>query len=421
MGVVALLLPILSGAQSPPIKPLAIGDTLPDITITNVYNYPSSTVHFSDLKGKLVILDFWATWCGSCINAFPKMEKLQARFPDELQVLLVNAASTNDDFQKVNALFKRKEVLTGYKTGLPYILEEEQLASFFPYRYLPHYVWVDTNRVVIAITGSEEVTESNIRKVLEGSSVSFHTKSDDFVFDRNKPLFVAGNGGGDSSFKYRSVMSGYIEGLGSSSGSSVIDSSRVRIYGINTPVFTLMAAAFQKEMDLPRNRILFEGQNAKILDVSSGADPRKALICYELIIPTTSSKHLAQYYKEDIQRYLQLTVVRRKQPSECFILTLRKSENDTNSSNGKMDVRLNEEYLKNHIRNASASSVADYISPFFKIPVIDETNSTQLVSISFEKLDEASIIKSLHKAGFNMSKGIRDLEFAVITDYPSEP
>ena len=66
-----MLLSLCSGAQSPPVKVLSIGDTMPDITITNVYNYPSSTIHFSDLKGKLVILDFWATWCTGCKQEMP--------------------------------------------------------------------------------------------------------------------------------------------------------------------------------------------------------------------------------------------------------------------------------------------------------------------------------------------------------------
>ena len=99
-----MLLPILSGAQSPPIKALTIGDTVPDITITNVYNYPASTIHLSDLKGKLVILDFWSTWCGACIEAFPKMEKLQKEFGDQLQVILVNTYE-GDTIQRVKSFF----------------------------------------------------------------------------------------------------------------------------------------------------------------------------------------------------------------------------------------------------------------------------------------------------------------------------
>jgi thiol-disulfide isomerase/thioredoxin len=74
-----MLLPILCGAQSPPVRALTVGDTVPDITIRNVYNYPDSVIKLSDLKGKLTILDFWATWCGSCLSAFPEMHDLKKR------------------------------------------------------------------------------------------------------------------------------------------------------------------------------------------------------------------------------------------------------------------------------------------------------------------------------------------------------
>ena len=72
-------------------RPLSIGDSIPhDLVLSDVYNYPVSKIRLSDLKGKFIILDFWATWCGACIATFPKMHQLQARFGDNLQVILVN-------------------------------------------------------------------------------------------------------------------------------------------------------------------------------------------------------------------------------------------------------------------------------------------------------------------------------------------
>jgi len=76
---VAMLLPLLSGAQAPPVKALSIGDTVPDITIANVYNYRSSTIRLSDLKGKLVILDFWSTWCTNLYCCIPGIAKVTGR------------------------------------------------------------------------------------------------------------------------------------------------------------------------------------------------------------------------------------------------------------------------------------------------------------------------------------------------------
>ena len=88
MWLMILLIPVLLFAQEDgqlkikdegfnkhEIKPLKIGDKVPDIEFKNIINYKSKTARLSDFKGKLVILDFWGTWCTSCIAAFPKMEE----------------------------------------------------------------------------------------------------------------------------------------------------------------------------------------------------------------------------------------------------------------------------------------------------------------------------------------------------------
>ncbi|MGZ4100208.1 MAG: TlpA family protein disulfide reductase, partial [Bacteroidia bacterium] len=52
-------------------RPLKVGDKVPDITFSNVVNYKSATLKLSEFKGQVIMLDFWATWCSSCLAAFP--------------------------------------------------------------------------------------------------------------------------------------------------------------------------------------------------------------------------------------------------------------------------------------------------------------------------------------------------------------
>ena len=59
----------------------------PSVTLTDT---AGSEVGLSDFRGKLVVLNLWATWCEPCLREMPSLERLQTRFGDRIAVLAVS-------------------------------------------------------------------------------------------------------------------------------------------------------------------------------------------------------------------------------------------------------------------------------------------------------------------------------------------
>ena len=64
---------------------LKVGDTLPDLASFSLEGKLPDA-----LKGKIVIVDFWASWCLPCAKSFPVLDELQKKYGDKVIVLAVN-------------------------------------------------------------------------------------------------------------------------------------------------------------------------------------------------------------------------------------------------------------------------------------------------------------------------------------------
>ena len=80
-------------------KSLKIGDSLPEsfwTTALKTVNHPQKTIDLSEDKNKLILIDFWTTWCSACLMNLPKIEALQQKFGNKVKILPVEWAFQMD-------------------------------------------------------------------------------------------------------------------------------------------------------------------------------------------------------------------------------------------------------------------------------------------------------------------------------------
>jgi|SRR5665647_900051 len=414
------LWPFMSRGQT--VRPLSIGDMVPDITITNVYNYPTSTIHLSDLKGKLVILDFWSTWCSACIQSFPKIERLQKQFGEKLQIILVNTYK-GDSIQRVKPIFEKRKVRTGESVDLPYSLLQSSLHRYFPYKFVPHYVWINKKGKIVAITSLTEITQKNIQEIIDGKKISIHTKKDDLAFDYTKPLFVNDNGGNSDDFLYRSVITHYKEGLGYTVGHSGSEGKVSRFFVLNQPLAALLALAFPKEMALPANRRYYSGDNAAILKVKIESDKPDNLYCYEIIVPAVTHEALLHYIREDMIRFFGIAPHTETRKIKCYLLHTPNPDKITYTRYSIPRAEYTDKSEKKFMRDVPISYVVKILNNFLHAPLLDQTGIQQPVDIDLPNnlSNEKAILQALKNAGFTITNSEKEMEVTVITSQIFSP
>jgi len=81
---------LISGmAASPPL----VGGPAPPFQLKNV---AGQMVKFSDLKGKFVVLNFWATWCVPCTKEMPELQKAHQSLKNDIHIVGINFAESDD-------------------------------------------------------------------------------------------------------------------------------------------------------------------------------------------------------------------------------------------------------------------------------------------------------------------------------------
>jgi uncharacterized protein (TIGR03435 family) len=165
LGVLfACLVPSVTRAQ---LAPLKVGAPAPQLTLHTVLGAPDGTKGtWQELKGKAVVIEFWATWCGGCVESIPHMNQLAEKFKSRPVQFISITDETDISLVK---RFLTEHPIRGW------VAFDDREATFrrFDIEGRPETILVDANGILRGEMEPRRVTMETLDDVLAGKSLHF--------------------------------------------------------------------------------------------------------------------------------------------------------------------------------------------------------------------------------------------------------
>lgn len=111
----------------------------PDFSLTTA---DGEFVSLEDLRGKILLLDFWGTWCPPCVASVPALRDLQKRFAKEPRFKMISVSSDGDEAKWRGFIDKNQMVWTQY------LDRDHHVQRAFDVRAFPTYILIDADGIV---------------------------------------------------------------------------------------------------------------------------------------------------------------------------------------------------------------------------------------------------------------------------------
>ncbi|MFZ4262151.1 TlpA family protein disulfide reductase [Sphingobacterium sp. HJSM2_6] len=104
-----------------------------------------------EFRGKVLVLDFWSVACGNCIFHQKAISYFKEKYPEDLEVMMVNPLKTKDSIHQIIA-FEDKFRQEYFAEGFRSIILDKELSGLFEVRAFPTYVWITPGGMLQTIT-----------------------------------------------------------------------------------------------------------------------------------------------------------------------------------------------------------------------------------------------------------------------------
>ncbi|WP_286860079.1 MULTISPECIES: TlpA family protein disulfide reductase [Sphingobacterium] len=384
-------------------KGLHIGDEFKYNKTVEVINDKKPQFDFANYKEDLLVLDFFDTFCSSCIANMPKVVALQKEFGSNVKLIQV----TWQDKKTIQDFFRTNKFLKEHKAYPTAIVSDSILHKLFPHQSSPHVVWIYKGKAV-AITAVDVLNSKNIQELLTNGKINLPRKDDFLPLASKEEL-------GINNIAF-SKVSGFNADLKQNGFTYQLDSTiqKYRTSYNNMPLFniylSLLGKMQRKEYLITKDRVEWKVKDKTRYNYGSEENEptrwmEKNAICYERIdnIQRTEQEQAKVVYN-DMNNFFGLNVYYGKAKRQCLVL--RKIPIDK-TGGIKVENR----------QNLEGTSVLAFVIDYTKEypPVIDEVKSKENIAVG-EFKNIAELNQQLLAYGMQLTLEEREIEVVVFEE-----
>ncbi|MEN5435283.1 TlpA disulfide reductase family protein [Sphingobacterium faecium] len=372
---------------------------------------------YGAMKGRVIIFDFWATTCKSCIENIPHMEQIQEKYPDELAIILVNSKRNRDTPRRINATMKRYKETYKYDIALFTLLDDTLLTTLFSHNTIPSTAWISPDGIYMGNTLPDEVNTKNIDTVIKTGKVDleliplFRNAGDRY----NVPPLQDTVGA-----EFISEITPYNLYYLPTYPNVFHKDGHSSYQTINSSFSFMLGQSYKKELiGLAWTDYVFDEHIAQdVKDKLFYGSENRNIFSYQLYVRDSINQNQAEgYFRKAFSEYFKLNVSRKKGKIAVYQVSFNDKFEQIKT---KGEIPINQPYPKDGVvqyRNVPVSGVLGSLFYYFDKPLVFDRADMRKIDIVFP---QDFVKQSLaERISFLESQGIKLTPVRTVRDYVS--
>lgn len=371
---------------------LKTGDLFPSMIIRNIINAPLKQYDVQAQNKKLLILNFWGTWCSPCLPEMDSLARLQGRNRAAIQVIGIS----DEPADRLQKYLQRKPstLWLASDTGM-YLYRQ------FGFSYVGQAAVIDRFNRIVALVRTDSVNQTLIDRLLQGRPVTGSAET-----GRGQTASDPFNA--DSTLGFQLTWSSYRASLSSMRKTYLktsLEGRRVTYCNI------CISSMYQDAYGLSNKQVVYEVPEKTVCDW----DNKSTLYCLDLLVKPAQKDSLQIILRQTLNNLTPLKARPEKRMMPVYVLLrLPGATAWEPSAAGESTFSYSGRGFEG--KGIAMPSFVDYVSNELELPVVDETGLTGRYDIQTENVlrTRQDMLAALQKLGLKVEKKDREMEVIVI-------